>query len=129
MPLTAENFRRLCRGDARTKDGKPLSYKGTRIYSVKPGLALQGGDIENNNGTGGQSIYGRYFRNEAYAFRHDKRGILSMAAESMDKNDSKFFVTLHNTPWFDQKYTAFGEIIWGLDVLGDLEKQGSVVSI
>ena len=117
MPLTVENFRRICRGDAKSKEGKPLSYKGTKIFSVKPGLGLQGGDIVNNNGTGGHSIYGRYFRNEAYNVRHDKRGILSMAPEAVDKNDSKFLVTFHNASWLDQKYTAFGEIIYGMDVL------------
>ena len=60
-PKTCANFRAICAGDAR--DG--LTYEGCPFHRVIPGFMVQGGDITRGDGTGGDSIYGRAFRDEA----------------------------------------------------------------
>ena len=34
----------------------------------------QGGDIHRGDGYGGESIYGQFFRDEKYMYKHSKRG-------------------------------------------------------
>jgi cyclophilin family peptidyl-prolyl cis-trans isomerase len=58
-PLTSENFRCLCTGEkGKGINKKPLHYKGTTIHRILPDFVIQGGDIINQDGTGGESIYG-----------------------------------------------------------------------
>ena len=51
-----------------------LSYTGTRFHRVLPGLILQGGDIQNGDGTGQVSIYGETFDDESFDIPHDSPG-------------------------------------------------------
>lgn len=49
---------------------------------------MQGGDITNQNGTGGMSIYGHKFQDEKVWLPHTHRGLLSMANSGPDTNGS-----------------------------------------
>merc|ERR1712072_1153042 len=80
VPMTAENFRCLCRGDRGVgRCGQPLHFRKTRIHKVVPGNLIEGGDIENYDASGGESIYGGRFADENFLESHHKRGLLSMA--------------------------------------------------
>ena len=57
-PLATENFRSLCVGDDFSQDGRRLHFKNCLFHYIVPGFACFSGDIENDDGTGGQSIYG-----------------------------------------------------------------------
>jgi len=48
----------------------------------------QGGDFTNNNGTGGESIYGKKFEDEGFKFKHNSAGMLCMANSGPNTNGS-----------------------------------------
>ena len=80
-------------------------------------FCIQGGDITNNNGTGGISIYGNNFNDENFKIKHNKKGIISMANKGPNTNNSQFFITFKELPELDDKHVAFGEIIEGYEIL------------
>lgn len=54
--------------------------------------------------------------------KHKVRGVVSMANSGPNTNGSQFFITYGGQPSLDLKYTVFGKVIDGFDVLDALEK-------
>ncbi|KIS66696.1 uncharacterized protein UMAG_04758 [Mycosarcoma maydis] len=105
-PKTCFNFLQLC------KHGK---YDDTLFHRNIPGFMIQGGD-PTGTGRGGSSIWNSNFRdefNEPGAFKHDTRGVLSMANKGKDTNASQFFITYRGVPHLDGKHTVFGRLVDG----------------
>ncbi len=110
-PRHVENFKTLARQGF---------YDGTKFHRVIPGFMIQGGDPNSKlddrsrHGTGGP---GHSVPAEFNDTKHD-RGILS-AARSSDPNSagSQFFLMVARSPHLDGQYTAYGEVIEGLDVM------------
>ncbi|TKY90211.1 hypothetical protein EX895_000209 [Sporisorium graminicola] len=105
-PKTCYNFLQLC------KQGK---YDDTIFHRNIRGFMIQGGD-PTGTGRGGSSIWGHEFRdeyNEPGAFKHEARGVLSMANKGSGTNGSQFFITYRAVPHLDGKHTVFGRLVDG----------------
>jgi peptidyl-prolyl cis-trans isomerase B (cyclophilin B) len=101
-------------------------YDGTFFHRVIPGFMIQGGDPNTKGpedaahryGTGGNVVNGKENRLKAeFNDTSHKRGIVSMA-RSQDPNSasSQFFIVVKDSTFLDGQYTAFGEVVSGMEV-------------
>ncbi|KAK2156225.1 hypothetical protein LSH36_218g00014 [Paralvinella palmiformis] len=100
-PRACRNFIQLC------MEGY---YNGTIFHRVIKDFIVQGGD-PTGTGHGGESIYGKPFRDEFHSrLRFNHRGLVAMANAGLNDNASQFFFTLGATPELDRKHTIFGKV-------------------
>ena len=111
-PLAVENFLGLV---------KKGYYNGIIFHRVIKGFMIQGGD-PTGTGMGGESIWGKEFKNENTPnLVFDKPFLLAMANHGMNTNGSQFFITTVPTPHLNGGYTIFGEVIAGQDAVKKIE--------
>ena len=111
-PNTVANFKKLA------KDG---FYDGTAFHRVISGFMIQGGDPLTKD-EAKQSLWGTgdpgYKIKAEFNSRKHERGVLSMArSQNPDSAGSQFFICHGVASSLDGKYTAFGRLIKGEDVL------------
>ncbi|KAL7671647.1 hypothetical protein ACOME3_006538 [Neoechinorhynchus agilis] len=111
-PRTCENFRALCTGERGLglNSYKKLCFKNSKFHRVIKDFMVQGGDITEGNGTGGESVYGGVFADENFDVMHDRPFLLSMANRGKNTNGSQFFITTIEAPHLNGKNVAFGHV-------------------
>ena len=110
-PKTVENFKKLAREGF---------YDGTAFHRIIKGFMIQGGCPNSKRGARGQPGTGGpgYQIKAEFNNRSHVRGVLSMARSSdPDSAGSQFFICHGPAPFLNNKYTAFGKLIDGADVL------------
>jgi cyclophilin family peptidyl-prolyl cis-trans isomerase len=112
-PQTAQNFMRLARKGF---------FNGLQFHRVVPNFVVQDGDPR-GDGEGGPGYTIRDELNE----RPYVRGTVGMAKEVWsDTAGSQFFVVHSPHPHLDARYTVFGHVVNGMDVV-DRIQQGDVI--
>jgi peptidylprolyl isomerase len=105
-------------------------YDGLVFHRVIAGFMAQTGDPK-GTGEGGSDLPNLPAEFTPTPF---KRGTLGMArTNDPDSANSQFFICLADAPFLDGKYTVFGEVTSGMDVVdkikkGDEANNGSVTS-
>ena len=110
-PKTTKNFITL---------GKRGYYDGLIFHRVIKNFMIQTGDPR-GNGTGGESIYGKPFKDEFNENLKHEAFTVSMANAGPDTNGSQFFITTVPCHWLDNKHTVFGRVYDGSDVVKVIE--------
>ena len=96
-----------------TNDG---FYNGLSFHRVEPGFVIQGGDPL-GNGRGGP---GYQVEDEPVIKKYTK-GTVAMANAGPNTNGSQFFIMLEDNPSLPPKYTIFGKVISGQDVVSQIK--------
>ncbi len=112
-PITVQNFVRL---------SLLGFYDGLTFHRYVPNFVIQGGDP-----------YGKGYGDAGYTIpleiseKKHVMGALGMArAQDPNSGSCQWYITLKATPFLDGKYTVFGKVIEGMDVVLKL-RQGDVI--
>ncbi|WP_412062269.1 peptidylprolyl isomerase [Rubrivirga sp. IMCC45206] len=97
-------------------------YDGVPFHRVVADFVVQGGDYVRRDGYGGPETP---IRSEFARIRY-AAGTIGMASSGKDTEGSQFFVTHSPQPHLDGRYTAFGHVVEGQDVV-DAILQGDLV--
>jgi len=148
-PNTVDNFVKL------SKEG---FYDGTKFHRVVTDFVIQGGDplSKNDNpdddGTGGPGYVFddeinpkslgladdliNVLQQQGYTFSYllksipHKVGTISMANSGPNTNGSQFFIiTTQDQPDLDGRYTAFGQVVEGMDIVRNIQQNDIIKKI
>jgi cyclophilin family peptidyl-prolyl cis-trans isomerase/HEAT repeat protein len=114
-PLTIYNFMKLA---------KEQFYNNLTFHRVVPGFVIQGGDPR-GDGWGGPG----------YAIRDEwsdipfERGTVGIATSGKDSGGSQYFIMLGRAPHLDARYTLFGKVVAGMNVVDNIVRGDTITSI
>jgi len=107
-PITVDTFVTLARNGF---------FNGIPIHRVVSDFVIQGGDPR-GDGEGGPGFTIRDELNQ----RPYLRGTVGIALDWADTGGSQFFITHSPQPQLDARYTVFGRVISGMDVVDKIEQ-------
>ena len=113
-PRTVDNFLKLSR---------EKFYDGTAFHRVIKGFMIQGGCPNSKVGARGVPGTGGpgYMVKAEFNNRAHVKGVLSMArSQDVDSAGSQFFVCHGDASFLNNKYTAFGKLVSGEEVLNKI---------
>lgn len=114
-PKTVDNFIKLADSGF---------YDGVKWHRVEPGFVIQGGDPlskdndPSNDGTGGP---GYMIKAEFNDMKHVTGTVAMARSQSIDSAGSQFYICLAPQSHLDGKYTVFGQVIEGMNVVNSIQ--------
>ncbi|MEO8260904.1 MAG: HEAT repeat domain-containing protein [Acidobacteriota bacterium] len=114
-PLTVNNFITLARTGF---------FNGLTAHRVVPNFVVQSGDPR-NDGEGGPNYTIRDELNQVPFLR----GTVGMALDWPDTGGSQFFITLSPQPHLDAKYTVFGRVIAGMEIVDAIQPRDVIKQV
>jgi cyclophilin family peptidyl-prolyl cis-trans isomerase/HEAT repeat protein len=114
-PQTSRNFMTLARKGF---------FNGLQIHRVVPNFVVQDGDPR-GDGDGGPGYTIRDELNE----RPFLRGTVGMALSWRDTGGSQFFIAHSPQPHLDARYTVFGRVVNGMEVVDRIQQGDTIVRV
>jgi len=118
-PVHAHNFLTLAGEGA---------YDGLLFHRVVPDFVIQGGDYR-GDGNGGVSWREEPLRHEFNELPYVEGSLGMPRNADPDSGGSQFFVTHRPTPHLDGRYTLFGQLTHGFEVLREIEEGDRILSV
>lgn len=100
-------------------------YNGLTFHRVIPGFVAQGGD-PTGTGRGGS---GQNIKAEFNDLQHIEGTIAMARSQDPNSADSQFYIALNRLPHLDGKYTIFGQVVKGLDLIHKIKKGDKIISL
>lgn len=97
-------------------------YNDRTWYRVEPDFVIQGGGPGSNEYVG----HPRFMRDELSTLPQ-VRGVVGMSTRGHDTGDAQWFINLRDNPRLTRDYTAFGEVVDGIDIV-DRVLEGAVIA-
>jgi cyclophilin family peptidyl-prolyl cis-trans isomerase len=99
-------------------------FDGLVVHRVVPNFVIQDGDPDSTGWGGpGYAIPDEFNRHRYLT------GTLGMALSGPDTGGSQWFITHSPQPHLDGRYTVFGEVVDGMDVVNATEESDRILSI
>jgi HEAT repeat protein/cyclophilin family peptidyl-prolyl cis-trans isomerase len=114
-PLTTDTFLTLVRKGF---------FNGLAIHRVVPNFVVQDGDPR-GDGEGGP---GFTIRDEPNGLPY-LRGTVGVALDWADTGGSQFFITTSPQPHLDDRYTVFGHVVAGMEVVDRLQQWDAIKQV
>jgi peptidyl-prolyl cis-trans isomerase B (cyclophilin B) len=115
-PKTVENFVTLA---------KKGFYDGLTFHRIEPGFVIQGGDPK-GDGTGGP---GYKIKAEFNKNQHVRGAVAMARSNDPDSAGSQFYITLAPAHFLDGKYTVFGKVVSGMNIVDNVKKGDKMKSV
>jgi cyclophilin family peptidyl-prolyl cis-trans isomerase len=115
-PKTVENFVTL---------SKKGFYNGLTFHRIEPNFVIQGGDPK-GDGTGGP---GYKIKAEFNKNKHDRGAVAMARSNDPDSAGSQFYIVLAPSNFLDGKYTVFGKVVSGMNIVDNVKKGDKMKSV
>eukprot|EP00933_Yihiella_yeosuensis_P043021 TRINITY_DN37728_c0_g1_i1.p1 TRINITY_DN37728_c0_g1~~TRINITY_DN37728_c0_g1_i1.p1 ORF type:complete len:234 (+),score=51.12 TRINITY_DN37728_c0_g1_i1:72-773(+) len=126
-PMAVQNFKAFCTGEkGKSKEsGREMAYKNVPFHRIVKGFMMQGGDFVTHTGAGGESIFGKKFKDDAggLKLKHEGRGVVSMSNTGKNSNTCQFFITFADLKQLNGKHVVIGKVIEGMEVIDRVEEE------
>ena len=99
-------------------------FDNLTFHRVVPGFVIQGGD-PTGTGWGGPG----YAIVSEFSQLHYSPGTVGMASSGKDTEGSQWFVTVGDFPHLDRRYTIFGFVIDGMDVVNSIDQNDKIIAV
>ena len=99
-------------------------YDGLIFHRVIPNFVIQTGDpSKTGSGGSGQTIMAEFNK-----LPHIKGTVAMARSKEIHSADSQFYIALSSLPHLDEKYTVFGQVTKGTDILSKIKRGDKIIS-